>query len=109
MTFTRMDQWYELSDWGPARWNGTLSGAGKCVNLSAEIAFASMLPRHGLRVFDHLTTTEQRCERARAGILEAGIGDRIAGRRNGKRATFAQCFARLYGQPLDISAQSEAA
>jgi hypothetical protein len=79
------------------------------MRLAAEIAFASMLRRQGIHVFDGLTTFEQRRERARAGILEKGIGERIAGRRNGTQETFAQGFSKLYNQPLEMTARSEAA
>lgn len=67
----------------------------------AEIWFATQLRRHGITIFDGLTTLEQRKERARAGIIEKGIASTAIGKREGKRETFATVFERLYGEPLE--------
>lgn len=70
------------------------------MNLAAEILFASRLRRHGIAIFDGLSTIEQRRDRARKGIIEFALAKERAGSNNGKPVTYAQAFEALYGEPL---------
>lgn len=72
----------------------------------AEIWFATQLRRHGITIFDGLTTLEQRRERARAGIIEKGIGDAVIGKRSGIKLTFGAVFAELYHEPLKLKEEA---
>lgn len=51
--------------------------------------------------FAGLTDGPERRERIRRMILDAGIAERHAGRREGQPITYRQAFADLYGQPLE--------
>jgi hypothetical protein len=74
-------------------------------NLSDEIWFAGQLRRHGVAIFDGLTTPEQRAERARAGIAEKNLGDVHLGKSGGRSVTFGMMYEKLYGPlPAEKSA-----
>ena len=68
------------------------------VSLVAEIWLSRKLKRPDL--FSGLTDATERRERLRKAITEQQLEDVEIGKRDGKPETYAQTFARLYGQPL---------
>jgi hypothetical protein len=71
----------------------------KFPSITVEIWLLRKLAK--LDLLDGVTTAEERCERVRARILELGLADLPAGRRNGKDHVWRSLFAELYGCPLE--------
>lgn len=74
----------------------------RCPTEAEEAWLAKQLDRP-LELYLGTITPADRMQRVRARILEGGYGDRRAGYRGGDPAspeTFAEVFARLYGEPL---------
>jgi hypothetical protein len=68
--------------------------------LDAHAWLADRLKQHGAAVFDGDTTPAERVSRLRKAILESGLASVIAGKRAGKPETYAACFERITGEPL---------
>lgn len=72
--------------------------------LSDEIWFAGQLRRHGIFIFDGLTTPEQRSERARLGIAAKKLAGVELGRKGGHPVTFGMMYEKLYGSRAEKAA-----
>lgn len=72
-----------------------MSPRPKSIWNEAELGLASRLETYGVRLFDGLTTTEQRRERARHAIQQLGLTE-----------TLGEAFAASYQQPLDCEPTS---
>ncbi len=70
------------------------------VNLPAELWLANRLKQHGPDVFQGLTTREDRMQRIRSAITSNQLSSVVVGKKDGKPETYAECFQRLYGEPL---------
>lgn len=68
--------------------------------LQAELWLAKRLGSLGAEIHEGVTTAEERRERMRQLILRERLENRDAGRKRGRVETFADLFARLYGEPL---------
>lgn len=71
------------------------------VDLASEAWLIRRLGEHGRHIEDGVTDVAIRRERIRAAILEGGLEAVVAGRgSSGKPETYAEVFARLYGELL---------
>lgn len=63
---------------------------------------AHRLRQHRVELFDGLTDSDSRMEAARKAILANGMAAVVIGSYAGKPETYAGCFARAFGQPLEV-------
>lgn len=61
---------------------------------------AHRLREHGTDLFDGLTDTTSRAQKARAAIVAKGLAAVVIGRYAGKPETYSQYFARTFGCEL---------
>ncbi len=67
-----------------------------------EMFFAKRLRDHGVTILAGATDEAMRRERIRSAIIECHLDQTIIGKSpSGKTATYAQCFERFYGEPLN--------
>lgn len=64
--------------------------------MTAELWLASRMKEHG--IFEGVTTAEDRKEKFRAACLQFPCV--IVGHKNGKPESYAQCFERIFDEPL---------
>jgi hypothetical protein len=71
--------------------------------LDAELFLERRLHEHGHPIFAGITDPDERRERIRYSIIDAGLDVAIVGRNPStkKPETYAEAFARLYGEPLE--------
>ena len=69
-------------------------------HFEAERYLAHRLRQHGADLFEGLTDTTSRAQKARTAIVTNGLAAVLIGRFAGKPDTYATYFERTYGQPL---------
>lgn len=76
-------------------------------DLKRELWLERRLREHGVRIMDGVTDAAERKRRARAAIVDGGLGGVICGRRagdpRGKPVTYAQAFELVFGEALEIA------